>query len=125
MWTTKNKGGSVSAYSLSAQTQIAQEYLRGGITYRQLSDRLGVSPATICCYVKEYRRRISQKAEIRPMTPTEISEVSRLEKTIRDLKAQVEQAHLKILSLETLIDVAEEQFELPIRKKPGSRQQSK
>ena len=38
------------------------------------------------------------------------------------LKKALEQAELKIKALNTLIDVAEEQFKIPIRKKPGARQ---
>ena len=39
-----------------------------------------------------------------------------------DLKKALDQANLKVLALETLIDVAEEQFKIKIRKKPGAKQ---
>jgi transposase-like protein len=38
------------------------------------------------------------------------------------LKKALEEAELKIKALNTLIDVAEEAFKIPIRKKPGARQ---
>lgn len=38
------------------------------------------------------------------------------------LKKALEQAELKIKALNTLIDVAEDQFKIPIRKKPGAKQ---
>lgn len=38
------------------------------------------------------------------------------------LKKALEEAELKIKALNTLIDVAEEEFKIPIRKKPGARQ---
>jgi transposase-like protein len=38
------------------------------------------------------------------------------------LKKALEEAELKIRALNTLIDVAEEEFKIPIRKKPGARQ---
>ena len=38
------------------------------------------------------------------------------------LQRALEEAELKIKALNTLIDVAEEQFKIPIRKKPGARQ---
>jgi hypothetical protein len=38
------------------------------------------------------------------------------------LKKALEEAQLKIKALNTLIDVAEDQFKIPIRKKPGARQ---
>lgn len=40
------------------------------------------------------------------------------------LKKALEEAELKIRALNTLIDVAEEKFKIPIRKKPGARQSS-
>ena len=38
------------------------------------------------------------------------------------LKKALEEAELKIKALNTLIDVAEEQFKIAIRKKPGAKQ---
>ncbi len=38
------------------------------------------------------------------------------------LKKALEEAQLKIRALNTLIDVAEDQFKIAIRKKPGARQ---
>ena len=38
------------------------------------------------------------------------------------LKKVLEEAQLKIKALNTLIDVAEDQFKIPIRKKPGAKQ---
>jgi transposase len=40
------------------------------------------------------------------------------------LKKALEEAELKIKALNTLIDVAEEQYKIAIRKKPGARQSS-
>ena len=39
-----------------------------------------------------------------------------------DLEQALRQANLKILALETLIDIAEEQLKIKIRKKPGAKQ---
>jgi 5-bromo-4-chloroindolyl phosphate hydrolysis protein len=41
---------------------------------------------------------------------------------VKALKKALEEAELKIKALNTLIDVAEDQFKIPIRKKPGARQ---
>jgi transposase len=39
-----------------------------------------------------------------------------------DLHKQLNEAKLKIKALETMIDIAEQQFKIPIRKKPGAKQ---
>lgn len=44
------------------------------------------------------------------------------EQELNKLKEELAYANLKILALNTLIDVAEEQLKIPIRKKPGARQ---
>jgi len=41
------------------------------------------------------------------------------------LQQALEEAQLKIKALNTLIDVAEDQFKIPIRKKPGAKQSKK
>ena len=40
------------------------------------------------------------------------------------LKKALEEAELKIKALNTLIDVAEDEFKIAIRKKPGAKQSS-
>lgn len=41
---------------------------------------------------------------------------------IKTLQKELEEARLKIAALNTLIDVAEEQLKINIRKKPGAKQ---
>lgn len=50
------------------------------------------------------------------MIPTSNAPVS------QDLQHALHQANLKVLALETMIDVAEQQFKIKIRKKPGAKQ---
>jgi transposase len=44
---------------------------------------------------------------------------------IEALKKALEEANMKNRALNTLIDIAEEQLKIEIRKKPGARQSSK
>lgn len=56
------------------------------------------------------------------MTEKERQKLDSLQKRIKFLEKQLEDAQMKNIALETLIDVAEEQLNVPIRKKAGSRQ---
>jgi cell division septum initiation protein DivIVA len=56
------------------------------------------------------------------MSPKERSDNKALEKRIKDLEQQLEKAQMKNIALNTLIDVAETELKIPIRKKPGSKQ---
>jgi hypothetical protein len=52
----------------------------------------------------------------------EPEEVRQLKLEIKCLKAELAQEKLKARAYDTLIDVAEEMFQIPIRKKPGTKQ---
>jgi transposase len=69
-----------------------------------------------------------EKAELRRISLLMAKNEARSEAIPSDdteaLKQALEEAELKIKALNTLIDVAEEQFKISIRKKPGARQSS-
>jgi len=77
--------------------------------------------------VKRYLREADkEKAELHRiatlMDKNEVRSESISSEDARALKKALEEAELKIRALNTLIDVAEEQFKIPIRKKPGAKQ---
>ncbi len=77
--------------------------------------------------VKGYLRQAErEKAELRRLSILMDKNEARQEAVSSEdaaaLKKALEEAELKIKALNTLIDVAEEQFKIPIRKKPGARQ---
>ena len=53
----------------------------------------------------------------KPIEPSDLSDPEK-----ESLKKALEEAQLKISALNTLIDVAEDQFKIKIRKKAGARQ---
>jgi transposase-like protein len=61
---------------------------------------------------------ITMKKDKPASPPADHSDISKL----AALKQQLADAHLKIAALNTLIDVAEEQLNIDIRKKPGAKQ---
>ena len=78
-------------------------------------------------HVKQHLQRADkEKAELRRMATLMDKNEARSEAVSSEdaaaLKKALEEAELKIKALNTLIDVAEEQFKIPIRKKPGARQ---
>lgn len=80
---------------------------------------------------REYRRIIRKWQEsysedyhlsLSLMSSKERADHKELEKRIKELEAQLEKARMRNVALNTLIDVAETQFKIPIRKKPGAKQ---
>lgn len=56
------------------------------------------------------------------MTEKERQKLEALQKQVRELEKQLENTQMKNVALETLIDVAEEQLKINIRKKSGTKQ---
>lgn len=56
------------------------------------------------------------------MTEKEKQHLETLQKQLRTIEKQLEDARMKNLALNTLIDVAEEKLNINIRKKPGAKQ---
>jgi transposase len=56
------------------------------------------------------------------MTPKERADNDNLEKRVKELEKQLELARMKIVALDTMIDIAEQDYKLEIRKKSGPKQ---
>jgi transposase-like protein len=82
-----------------------------------------ISTDTVRRYLREAER---EKAELHRiatlMDKNEVRPEAISSEDVKALKKALEEAELKIKALNTLIDVAEDQFKIPIRKKPGARQ---
>ena len=56
------------------------------------------------------------------MTEQEKKEFENLKKQNEELRKKLEHANMKAFAFQTLIEVAEEQFNIEIQKKPGTKQ---
>ena len=56
------------------------------------------------------------------MSEKERQKLEALQKQVKELEKQLENAQMKKVALETMIDVAEEQLKIKIRKKSGPKQ---
>lgn len=71
-------------------------------------------------WVKRYSPSIPVTLPI--MNETERQKLAALQKQVKELEKQLENAQMKNVALETMIDVAEEQLKIKIRKKSGPKQ---
>ena len=124
---------------MDIKNQIIHEYLATGCGYRKLSNKYGVSRATICNWVKVYQgihnlppTDLQQNHYFGPMekkrknkeSGASDNEAALLQK-IASLEKQLKHEQLKAEVLDTLINVAEKKLNISIRKKPGTQQSSK
>jgi transposase-like protein len=99
------------------------EYLSGDVSYREVGERFGVSAATLHRWVQEHKsgKGPHQEAIDRVVGLTETNEKA-LPEDVGRLKRELREARLHAKLLEAMIDIAEEQMGIVIRKKPGAKQ---
>ena len=104
------------------KAEIVAEYFRGGVTLRGLERKWGVNFRTIHRWVKECegakgREEVAKGKGRRALVVRE----RELPAEVRRLRRELEEARLYNKLFNAMIDIAEEQFEIPIRKKRGAK----
>ena len=123
----KKRVKNYNRYSNSLKRKIAKAYISGQASYAILAEENGLRDKTVVKeFVKWYRHKLEQEPDFdikpeMPENPTILSE-KELQVRVRELEKELHLAKLKAEMLETIIDLAEEQFNLDIRKKSGAKQ---
>ena len=106
--------------NITQKEEIISEYLSGISTYRRLAEKYGISPGTSHKWVKE-----SEAMALKKVIKTNLSDLTGEEPVptdIKQLQAELHKARLHNKLLNAMIDIAEEQLKIDIRKKSGTRQ---
>lgn len=108
-------------YPVVFKRWLSREIEQGKLSYKEAKERFSLnSEKTIWGWVQQYG--VGKELSLAIMTPQEKQEKVLLEKRIKELEKALEYAKLKNIAVETMIDVAEEQFRISIRKKAGPKQ---
>ena len=105
--------------------RVVLEYLKGGVTMRELERKSGTSSSTIQRWVKEYERAKGppdEGAEGKKTWTSLVTKDAELSADVRRLQKELEEARLYNKLLNAMIDIAEDEMGIRIRKKPGARQ---
>ena len=113
-------------YSLSFKLQVVQEIEQGHLTRSQALDKYGIQArSTIRNWLKKYGNFDCEYTVGQIMSKTPEQRILELEQQVRLLEKQkaraehlAERADKKALLFDMMIDFAEEEFNIPIRKKP-------
>lgn len=111
-------------YSLSFKLQIVQEIEQGLLTRTQALSKYGIqSGATIRAWLKKYGNFDWQNQTPLSMSKTPEQKILELEEKIKLLEKQkaraehlAERADKKVILFDMMIDLAEKEFNIPIRK---------
>jgi transposase-like protein len=124
---------------MDIKQQAITEYLTQGVGYRQLAAKYGVSRSTICKWVQIHQgihnippTQKQQKYYLAAMNSTPENTAAEdcknkqvLEQKIALLEKQLAWEKLRADALDTMINIAEKQLDISIRKKSGSQQSKK
>lgn len=106
---------------------LVREIMAGRITQKEALSRFDFGYKNEDTAGKMIRDWMKQYNPSIPVTLPVMSEKERLklealQKQLKDLEKQLENVQMKNVALETMIDVAEEQLKIKIRKKSGPKQ---
>lgn len=124
---------------MDQKEQIIQEYLNTGCGFRKLQEKYGISRTTICKWVNIHQgihnlpptqkqqsySNSSMNSSLKKSTDQDHQTNKELLHKIASLEKQLAHQELRAELLDTLINVAEKQLNIAIRKKPGTQQSRK
>ena len=122
----KGKRGGQYKYESSLKRKILQELYSGTITRGELCKKYKLSGnSTLIGFEKWYDEDQRQTLSSTPMIPDKEPESTAIAQQQFLVKGELEEelrlAKLKIICLETMIDVAEQTLHIEIRKKAGTK----
>jgi transposase-like protein len=121
---------------MDIKAQVIQEYLVQGGGFRKLAAKYGISRTTICKWVmihqgihnlplteKQQKHSVYSMSNKHNKLNTEQQQSAEvLQQKIVTLEKQLEWEKLRVEALDTMINIAEKDLNISIRKKPGAQQ---
>ncbi len=112
----QNKGVSIR-YSLSFKQKVISEIESGKLTSGGARKLYGIGGGqTIQKWMKKFGKLHLLNKIVRVELKDEVSRLKQLEKEKKDLESALAQAHLKLIVLETVIEVAEDELGIDLKK---------
>lgn len=108
-------------YDESLKRRVVEAIAQEGMTLYRASKFYNIPDSTISGWIKKLSSEVVASNFTIAMTPEEEKEVESLKKEKEQMAKALQEAQLKISSLETLINVAEKNLKIDIRKKSGSK----
>lgn len=99
------------------------EYLVGGVSLREMGLKYGINFRVIHRWVKGLERgKVPEGEVILPVRPILIADAEEMPVDVQGLQRELKEARLYNKILNAMIDIAEDEMGVPIRKKPGAGQ---
>lgn len=110
--------------SNSEKRWLVREIESGRMSYGEAKERIDFFSKDPRSLLDSWRKKFAPEISftLPIMTEKERQKLEVIQKRMKELEKQLEDAQMKNISLETLIDIAEEQLKISIRKKSGPKQ---
>ena len=110
----------------TAEKRSVVRAVESGMSVKQAQIAFNISyPSVIRGWIKKFKLENAELSICKPIEVAKKNTETSEELELKALKKALEEANLKIRALDTMIDIAEEQLKIDIRKKSGARQSSK
>jgi hypothetical protein len=111
-------------FTVAYRRWLVREIESKRLTILQSIERFDFKSTDPYALITSWRKRYAPEIDVSlpVMTEKERQKQELLLSRVKELEKQLEDAQMKNIALETLIDVAEEQLKIAIRKKAGARQ---
>lgn len=104
------------------EESIIAEYLSSGSSFRQLGAKYGINFRSIHRWVMQYQGRMKKPTVKEIVNPIQdLADKEPLPTDVKELQAELRKARLLNEVLTEVINIAEEELGLPIRKKFGTK----
>jgi hypothetical protein len=113
----------LSSYETSFRRWLVSEIESGRMSWQDARSRFNLPfrfDKTYKCWQEKYSDEIVLTLPL--MSAKDRTNNQELEKRIKELEKQLELSQMKIVALNTVIDIAEKDYKLEIRKKSGLKQ---
>ena len=119
----KGKPGRKFTRDMAFMRAVVREYETSDLSITELARKHALGTTQVQKWVAKFSSAHQQETLVpMPMTPEEQKQVDVLKRQNEELIKKLELANLKITGLEMMIDIAEDELKLDIRKKPGTKQ---
>lgn len=108
--------------------QIILEYLAGNTSYGKLSKKYGLGRTTIFTWVKNYLASgeiPESKERVYPLPAIKEPSIEDMPRDVLILQRQLAEEQLRNKLLNAMIEIAETELKVPIKKKFGTKQSKK
>lgn len=111
-------------YEVSFRRWLVSQIDSGKMSINEVQDRFQINQALLKKGYKRWQELYSDEIHLslKTMSSKDRADNSKLEKRIEELEKQLELAQMKNVALNTMIDIAEKDYKLAIRKKSGPKQ---